>query len=412
MLRRIQDPNIWTIYAAIVLLGIAYGTAIAVLAIHLDAHGIPKIAMGGLAAAFAAGIAVFALPAGYFVARFGAKKVLFASLLGYAACVASFPFIGTLPTLTVLRFLDGASSANVWVSAETALLARAQKEQKGLIMSLYALSIAMGYLIGPILAAVLVRGTATTPAFLAAGVLATIAALVVLVRLSGSDVGKSEAHDDDAAHAGPVAPAERASFRVFWRIKTACLATFSYGYFQASVVLFLPLFLMKERGIAPERTIYVTAFFALGMLLTSSVTGRLGDRYGHLLVMRLLGAVGGSMVASFVFLPTFELMCAAVFVAGATLGAISPVSLALQGVVTPKADLGRANAFYNAAYAAGMLLGPPISSVFFSRWGGASMLLQLTAVWATFVLFSVLFAKDDPRARPLTRAPAELEPIT
>lgn len=411
MLRRIQDPNIWTIYAAIVLLGIAYGTAISVLAIHLDAHGIPKIAMGGLAAAFAAGIAVFALPAGYFVARFGAKKVLFASLLGYAVCVASFPFIGTLTTLTVLRFLDGASSANVWVSAETALLARAKKEQKGLIMSLYALSIAMGYLIGPIVAALLVHGTATTPAFLAAGVLATIASMVVLVRLSGDDVRERESHDDEGADAPPDVAAERSAFRVLWRIKTACLATFSYGYFQASVVLFLPLFLMKERGIAPERTIYVTAFFALGMLLTSSVTGRLGDRYGHLLVMRLLGGVGGSMVASFVFLPTFELMCVAVFVAGATLGAISPVSLALQGVVTPKADLGRANAFYNAAYATGMLLGPPISSVFFSRWGGASMLLHLTAVWATFVLVSVVFAKDDPRARPLAQASVEFEPV-
>ena len=40
MLRRIADRNIWVIYATIVLLGIAYGTSIAVLAVHLDAHGI------------------------------------------------------------------------------------------------------------------------------------------------------------------------------------------------------------------------------------------------------------------------------------------------------------------------------------------------------------------------------------
>ena len=49
MKRRIADPNIWVIYAAVLLLGVAYGTSIAVLAIHLDAHGIPKLAMGGLA---------------------------------------------------------------------------------------------------------------------------------------------------------------------------------------------------------------------------------------------------------------------------------------------------------------------------------------------------------------------------
>ena len=90
-------------------------------------------------------------------------------------------------------------------------------------------------------------------------------------------------------------------------------------------------------------------------------------------------------------------MCAAVFVAGATLDAISPVSLALQGVVMPKRDLGRANASGNAAYAAGMLLGPPISrGVLFTRLGGGAMLLHLAALWAVFVVFTAVFASDDP----------------
>jgi MFS family permease len=103
------------------------------------------------------------------------------------------------------------------------------------------------------------------------------------------------------------------------------------------------------------------------------------------------------MVASFVLLPSFPLMCAAVFVAGATLASISPVSLALQGVVTPKPELGRANAFYNAAYASGMLIGPPVSSVLFTRFGGAAMLFHLAALWAGFVVLTVVFASDDPR---------------
>jgi MFS family permease len=133
------------------------------------------------------------------------------------------------------------------------------------------------------------------------------------------------------------------------------------------------------------------------MLLMSTWAGRLGDRYGHLLVMRILAAVGGAMVASFVLLPSFPLMCAAVFVAGATLASISPVSLALQGVVTPRAELGKANAFYNAAYAAGMLIGPPISSLLFTRYGGAAMLFHLAALWAGFVALTILFAADDPR---------------
>jgi MFS family permease len=240
-----------------------------------------------------------------------------------------------------------------------------------------------------------------------AGALACAAATVVLVALDKEN-GSGEETADAATEAGAppaVAASAASAAKIVWRTKTSCFATFAYGYFQASVVLFLPLYLIETKHVPASRTILVTAFFAAGMLAMSSWAGRLGDRHGHLLVMRLLAALGGTMVASFVLLPSFPLMCAAVFVAGATLASISPVSLALQGVVTPRPELGRANAYYNAAYAAGMLVGPPISSLLFTRYGGAAMLFHLAALWAGFVLLSVVFAGDDPRHAAAGRAP-------
>src|SRR5262249_53230042 len=142
VLKRIPDRNIWIIYAAILLLGIAYGVSIAVLAIHLDAHGIPKLAMGGLAAAFALGIVSLSIPAGWSVQGFGAKRTLVAALVGYAACVAVFPFLTTTAQLSVARFFDGAFSVAIWVAAETALLSRTSSTNKALVMSLYAMSLA------------------------------------------------------------------------------------------------------------------------------------------------------------------------------------------------------------------------------------------------------------------------------
>ncbi len=395
MPKRLEDRNVWIIYAAILLLGIAYGVSIAVLAIHLDAHHIPKIAMGGLASFFATGIVLFAIPAGWLIARFGAKKTLIVALLGYAACVGAFPFLDTIASLSVARFFDGAFSVAVWVAAETALLSRSNASNKAFVMSLYAMSLAIGYVFGPLLATAVVPAFGTGATFVVAGALAGGAAGVVAALLERDGPGA-------ASHAAEEAPAEAprsSALAVVWRTKTSCFATFSYGYFQASVVLFLPLYLIEAKQVPESRTILVTAFFALGMLLASTLVSRLGDRHGHLLVMRILGAIGGVMFASFVLLSSFTLMCAAVFVAGATLASISPVSLALQGVVTPRQDLGRANAFYNAAYAAGMLLGPSVSSVLFTKLGGGAMLFHLAALWAAFVTFTVVFAADDPRFR-------------
>lgn len=405
MLEKIKDRNIWVIFAATQLLGIAYGTSISVLAIHMDAHGLPKERMGWLAAAFAFGIITFSVPVGWLVQRVGARATLLAALLGYAVCVATFPFPRTIGLLALLRFADGACSAGVWVSAETALLARADKQHRAFVMSLYAISLALGYVVGPLLSTGIVALSETRTSFFVAGAIACVAALVVLTKLDGKEPGSAEegAHHGEAPSEAPAASAAS----VLWRTKTSCFATFSYGYFQSSVVLFLPLYLVAAKGVPRGQTILVTAFFAGGMLAMSTWVSRRADRHGHLLVMRGLGAVGGLMVASFVLLSSFPLMCAAVFVAGATLGAISPVSLALQGTVVERRDLGRANAFYNASYAAGMLVGPPVSGILFAASGGATMLLHLAALWASFVVLTIVFATDDPRARAAATARAE-----
>lgn len=411
MLRRIPDRNIWVVYAAILLLGIAYGVSIAVLAIHLKDHGIPKVAMGGLAAAFAFGIVALAVPAGLLVQRFGAKKTLLVSLVGYAVCVSVFPFLATTSALSVARFFDGSFSVVIWVAAETALLERSGPSNKAFVMSLYGMALAVGYVMGPLLATVVVPLATTAGSFVAAGALSLLAAAVVASQFRSDGAHGHAAPEHARAHAGANANADARSAlsvrAILWKTKTSLFGTFTYGYFQSSVVLFLPLFLIESKGIPESRTILITAFFAAGMITSSTLVSRMGDRYGHLLMMRFLGAIGGSMVASFVLLPTFASMCAAVFVAGATLASISPVSLALQGVIIQARDLGRANSFYNGAYAAGMLLGPPISSVLFTRSGGAAMLLHLAALWAAFVIFAAVFAADDPRRATLRAASPE-----
>ena len=320
--------------------------------------------MGSLAAWFALGIVLFSLPAGASVRRLGAKRTLLACLAGYAVSVAVFPWLSAFPALAAARFFDGAFSVGVWVSCETILLLRAPRGMKALVTSLYAISIAIGYVLGPLAARALVAFAPRSLAFAVSGALALLAFAVVAFQL---DDGAARAPSDEKSGSSSL----RAGLRLFFRIKTSCFATFAYGYFQASVVLFLPLYLAHEKHIEEGRTIIIPAFFAAGMLAFSNVAGRLGDRFGHLLVMRALGSIGLVMVLGFVFLDSYPLMCAAVTVAGATLASISPVSLALQGVVAEAPELSRSNAIYNAFYAAGMLVGPALSGLLFERFGGA-----------------------------------------
>jgi MFS family permease len=403
---RVSDPNITRVYLTTFALGVAYGIAISVLAVHLNRRGFEKEAIGELAAAFALGIVALSLPMGFLIQRFSAKTVLAASLFGYAVTVGVFPLLHSYASIAFVRFFDGACSVGVWVSSETILLARARREHKAYVTSIYAIAIAVGYIAGPIVARLCTSFLPLELAFAASSVIALAAAGYAALRIERS--ASSEARDAGDTLIAASMPSEKTSgFRLLALIKNSCFATFAYGYFQASVVLFLPLYLMESKGILEEQTIVIPAYFAGGMLLFSNAAGRLGDRAGHLSVMRVLAVVGLSMIASFVFIDSYAWMCGAVFVAGASLASISPVSLALQGVIT--SEYSRATAIYNAFYAAGMLLGPPISSRIFGAYGGAAMLFHLAALWLAFVLFSLVFYRDDPAVRRRADATAAVQ---
>ena len=399
--QRIEDPNIWTVYRGTVGLSVAYGMALSLIAIFLDAEGYSKADIGSLAVVFGLGIVAVSLVADRLIARFGARATLVASFFGYAATVTVFPFLDGFTAIAVDRFLDGAFSVGLWVSAETILLARASEGNKAFTMSLYAVAMGLGYVLGPGVAWALTRFGPLSVGFVAAGVLAMLAGSYVLSALEADKpTHRVVPLDSVAVDTGrPARRAKRPRHELVWRIKSSCLATFCYGYFQASVVLFLPLFLIQSKGISEGRTIWIPAFFALGMLLVTNWAGLVGDRIGHLRTMRGLASIGVCTIVGFVYIESYPMMCVAVFVAGATLASISPVSLALQGVSVGPEDYGRATSIYNTFYALGTLLGPKVCALVFERVGGEAMLYHLAGLWTFFVLFSLVFYRDDPAAR-------------
>lgn len=406
---RVHDPEIFRVYGVTVTVSVAFGMVLSVIALFLRDRGIGKREIGELTSYFAAGIVLLSLPMGRLIERFGARVTLAAAFAGYVVAAAAFPFLETFESIAALRVLDGGCSVAVWVSCETILLRRAGPANKAFITSLYAITMAIGYVIGPGVSFVLAKLMPLYVTFLVAASIALVASIYTIAKvdrgpllndaLGPQIVRHSEHHETPRPH----------SFAsILWRMKTSCYATFAFGYFQASVVILLPIFMVEEKGISEDLAVLNPAWFGLGMLCFTNIGGRLGDRVGHLLMMRLLAAVGVGTVLAFVFLDRYAPMAAAVFVAGASIATISPLSLALQGVVIQRGEYPRANAIYNAFYGAGMLIGPLLSSVIFAGQGGRAMLYHLAAIWLGFVIFSLAFRRDDPRTQSWKSPPAEV----
>ena len=388
----IADRNVKLVYATILLLGVAYGASLSVTPLELTALKFGKPQIGTIAIWFAGGIIAMSVPAGALVRRISARTTLVVCVLAYAIAVALFPLQRTYAGVAIVRAVDGACSVGVWVACETVLLARSDRSHKALVTSLYAMAIAVGYVVGSGLARALVTVTSYAGVFFVASGVAALGAVV------GSRLDRS-AH---AAHVEAGAEASVSASALLWRIKTSCLATFSYGYFQAvrrPLLAALPRSSTRASSRSATRSI-MTAFFAGGMLLFSPVAARLGDRHGHLRTMRALASVGVVMILGFVFLAVVRAHVrrdlrrgrhARVDLAGEPRAAgrrhrsarLQPRERALQRVLRRG----------HAARAAHL---EPRSS---TAKGGPAMLYHLAAMWTAFVVATIVFSADDP-SRP------------
>ena len=180
---KIKDRNIWTIYEAILTLGVAYGISIALIPHHLDLAGFTKSQMGSLASWFALGIVALSLPMGGLIERFSAKTTLVVALAGYAASVTLLPLLDAYPIVALDRFADGACSVGIWVSCETILLTRAPVGMKAYVTTLYAMAVAIGYIVGPLAAEGIIRVISIHQGFFVSGGLAALSTLLVVLRL-------------------------------------------------------------------------------------------------------------------------------------------------------------------------------------------------------------------------------------
>jgi MFS family permease len=410
-----KDRNIRVAYLLCLTLGVAYGMVLAIVSLYLSRErGYDEPTIAGMAAFFSIGIAACAVPMGMLVRKLSPRIVLAISLLGYGLAVAVFPFMPGFGGLAGARAFDGAFSVGVWITLETVLLMRTTSLNRGFVTSLYSIVLAVGYVLGSVITYVMTKFLPDWIVFVAAGSLAAVGALTGLILLDkhiqpveGSEHAVEQAVEPGNTGAHPPVAATSSTglsmVSLYWRIKTACMPTFMYGYFQASLVLFLPLFLIEERNIGADETKLMVAFFSIGMVICVGFVGHLGDRVGHLKIMRVLVTIGALITASVVFLPSYPLIAAAVFIAGGALAPLWPLGLALQSLIVDPRDYNRSNALLNASYAIGTLAGPIISGFLKRAYGGEVMFLHLAALWLVVLGTTIAFRRDDPSLRTRRR---------
>ena len=311
---------------------------------YADEHDLSKAGAGVLAAAYAAGALVGGIPGGLAAARLGVKPALLLGLGGMAVTTVVFGFAETVWLLDGARFLQGFSSSFSWTAGLAWIVAAAPGDRRGEAIGTAMGAAIFGALFGPVLGGVAaVTGTG-----------AAFASVAVLALALGVWAARTPAFAPGARQPLRMLLRALADARIAAAVWLVALPALLFG--TLGVLAPLRLDALGLGSLAIGATFLVAASIE-GLL--SPVLGRVSDRRGRLLPLRV-GLAGSAVVAAMLpWLGVGWLLASLVVLAAASFGTFWTPAMSLLADRAEALGLDYAYGFalVNLAWAPGAATG-------------------------------------------------------
>lgn len=336
---------LFAIIAAVSVMAISLSLTVPLISILLERRGLGSDIIGYMGSLPAVSF-LFVTP---FVPAltnfFGAKNMLWGSLLLCAISIFSLGLSENLILWAFLRFAIGASMAILFLISETWLNQIANEETRGRTVALYTAVLTLGFAAGPIIIQLI--GTEGPMPFM-------IATLIVLA---------AGVPFYFAGNSFPVLEG-KSSVSVFSFMKLApaiCAATLLVAFFDGAVMTLLPIYGIRV-GMAEETAVLMTSVLLAGNIFLQFPIGRLADKYDRHSVMLGCGLTGlaGAVIFPFVIYHPIILWPMLILWGGAVVG-VYTLALTMIGERFKGADLVVANASIGILWGLGSLIGPSLA---------------------------------------------------
>src|SRR5512133_118878 len=165
-------------------------------------------------------------------------------------------------------------------------------------------------------------------------------------------------------------------------------------------IIFLGIYLVRERGFAADVAGRVVALYGLGVVLAGPVGGALADRIGRRRTMLLGLTTGAASVLALAFTRAPALLAALAFLAAFTGELYRPAMNAAVADLVPAADRTRAYGLVYWAVNLGWSFGLLVAGLVAER----SLVALFVADAATTLLFALAILLRVPETRPPSSA--------
>lgn len=344
---------------------------------------------GWVNSAFFWSYAIFQIPMGWVVDRYGMKWPY--TIMFVVWCLAS-ALIGLMPALwglILMRLIVGAAEAVVVPATYRWIRDNFHPDKSGTAIGIYALGTKFGPALGAPLAAWLIVTFSWQWMFLITGLVGLVW-LIPWILVARSDAPTAAQVAAKKKAASPAALAAVAKSPLVW---STLAIYFCYNYFTFFCMTWMPAYLVEQRGLSLEEMGLYTFFSFMGIAIVALASGWLCDqliaRFGRAILFRKIFVVSGFAIACTVLLGAQATSVeSALFwnvVSLSGLGLTTANNLALCSItLIPAPVIGQVKGFQNVATALAGIVAPLMTGWLLHITG--SYLAPMTLIFVFLVI--------------------------
>lgn len=368
----------------LMLLTLAIATLNTLVPLWLAHENLPTWQVGMVGSSYFTGNLLGTLLTGRLIRQMGFNRSYYiASLIFAAGCVGLGLMVGFWSWM-IWRFIAGVGCAMIWVVVESALMSSGTSHNRGRLLAAYM----MVYYIGTVLGQLMVSKLPTELMSVLPWVTGMV--LAAMLPLLFTRIVNQHSEEQVASSIWPMLRLRQARLGV-----NGCIIS---GIILGSLYGLMPLYL-SHQGVSDSGIGFWMALMVSAGIIGQWPIGRIADRFGRLLVLRVQVFV--VIIGCFGMLSNAA-MAPALFVLGTAGFTLYPVAMAWACEKVEHHQLVAMNQALLLSYTIGSLLGPTLTSMLMQSYSDNLLFVMIAGV--SLVYLVMLMRKAGHHPTPVAHA--------
>ncbi|NQD84900.1 MFS transporter [Enterobacter hormaechei] len=368
----------------LLLLTLAIAVLNTLVPLWLAHENLPTWQVGMVSSSFFTGNLLGTLLTGSLIKRFGFNRSYYLASLIFAVGCAGLGLMVGFWSWMVWRFIAGVGCAMIWVVVESALMCSGTSRNRGRLLAAYMMVYYVGTVLGQLMVSKFPTDLMSVLPWVTGMVLAAILPLL-FTRI----VNQSSEHQE-ATHVWPMLRLRQARLGI-----NGCIIS---GIVLGSLYGLMPLYL-NHQGVSDSGIGFWMAVMVSAGIVGQWPIGRLADRFGRLLVLRVQVFV---VIMGCLAMLSNAAMAPALFILGAAGFTLYPVAMAWACEKVEHPQLVAMNQALLLSYTIGSLLGPTFTAMLMQNYSDNLLFIMIASV--SFIYLLMLLRKAGEHPTPVAHA--------